>query len=179
MENNLFLMLGEKRKKDEMIILKAANENLAAFGLSLTNEETTALIASRDASLEKYQRVEFGRGILDKIILEFCDSQYLEQDNCAETLQKLVDIFYQFKNAAMDQITDEELLTFMREQFETVCFGDVEYLESTCLERFARAIRSGYDGHLKTQGSGEYSNLSEETRWDQEVYQSVLKELFW
>ena len=39
----------------------------------------------------------------------------------------------------LDEISDEELLQFMQEQFDSVCFGDLDYLEGTCLEIFAQA----------------------------------------
>lgn len=76
-------------------------------------------------------------------------------------------------------MTDDELLTFMRQQFESVCFGDLDYLEDTCLERFAKAVRGGYQGFTESGGLDEYEALSEEKRWDDELYQSVLRELFW
>ena len=92
---------------------------------------------------------------------------------------RLQDIFYCFKNEAEDQLTDDELLSFMREQFEEICMGDTEYLESTCLPRFAAAIRAGYRGYQKSGGNGEYENLSQEARWDKDLYMDVVKELFW
>lgn len=67
----------------------------------------------------------------------------------------------------------------MREQFEEVCYGSVEYLEETCLERFARAVRAGYRRYVRRQGHGEYERLSEEMRWDKELYLLSLKDLFW
>ena len=70
-------------------------------------------------------------------------------------------------------------MTFMRQQYESVCFGDLDYLENTCLERFSRAVREGNLGFIKTGGADAYDELSEEERWDPELYRSVLKELFW
>lgn len=67
----------------------------------------------------------------------------------------------------------------MKEQFETVCFGDVEYLEGTCLTRFSAAVRAGYRGYEAFGGKGEYEELSEEQRWDSELYTEALRELFW
>ena len=43
-------------------------------------------------------------------------------------------------------ITDDELLHLMKEQFELLCFGDLDYLEGTCLADFAQAVRAGYEG---------------------------------
>lgn len=162
-----------------MTVLMACNEKTETFGLSLTEQEAQELVVCRNESLKKYRRVEFGKGILDKLIFTFCDSQYMTQENYKETMEKLLDIFYCFKNEAGDQLTDDELLSFMREQFEEICMGDAEYLESTCLPRFAAAIRAGYKGYQESGANGEYENLSQEARWDKDLYMDVVKELFW
>jgi hypothetical protein len=84
-------------------------------------------------------------------------------------------------------MTDNELLGFMRKQFEEVCFGDVEYLRNTCLERYARAVRAEQKSQMQSRlrdeyslrdTENEYSKLSEETRWDYEVYKMKLEDLF-
>lgn len=78
-----------------------------------------------------------------------------------------------------DEITDDELLHFMKEQFDNVCFGDLEYLEGTCLSIFAQAIRAGYRGFRKTEGRQEYEQFDEVQRWDYELYLEALKNLCW
>ena len=158
MEDNFFEMILAEKEKKEMAVLMACNEKTETFGLSLTEQEAQELVVCRNESLKKYRRVEFGNGILDKLIFTFCDSQYINQENYKETMEKLQDIFYCFKNEAEDQLTDDELLSFMREQFEEICMGDTEYLESTCLPRFAAAIRAGYRGYQESGGNGEYEN---------------------
>ena len=77
-----------------------------------------------------------------------------------------------------DEITDDELLHLMKEQFELICFGDLDYLEGTCLANFAQAIRAGYDGYKNSDGYGEYSKFDEVERWDYELYLETLKELW-
>ena len=47
------------------------------------------------------------------------------------------------KGETLDEITDDELLEFMREQYEEKCCGDTEYLEGTFLSDFAQMVRSG------------------------------------
>lgn len=133
----------------------------------------------RDETLQRYRRVEFGAGILNLLADRFCDSPYLYQDCYLEMLERLTEIFYEFKNASRDRLTDEELLTFMKEQFDGVCFGDPDYLEGTCLDRFAEAVRKGHRGFEAAGGSGGYEGLSEEQRWDKELYLQVLKDLGW
>ncbi len=84
-----------------------------------------------------------------------------------------------YKNEMQDEITDEELLNFMKEQFETVCYGDLDYLEGTCLDIFAQAIRAGYRGYQQTQGRGEFEKFDIVPRWDRGLYLETLKELCW
>ncbi len=179
MEDNLFELIQLKKQEAEITALLAVNEKTESFGLSLSYEEAKELVVMRNDSLKNTQRVEFGEGILPKLIYHFCDSQYITQDNYMQTLTDLQDIFYQFKNEAEDNLTDDELFTFMKEQFEEVCTGDLEYLAGTCLEKFTEAIRAGYRGYKQTGGSGEFSQFDEVTRWDRELYLEVLKEIFW
>ena len=79
----------------------------------------------------------------------------------------------------LDEISDEELLNFMKEQFETVCFGDFDYLEGTCLDIFAQAVRAGYRGYQKTGVLGEFASFDELPRWDKELYLETLRDLCW
>ena len=52
--------------------------------------------------------MEFGKGILDKIIFAFCDSDFIYQESYAETIARLQSIFFLFKNESMDELTDDE-----------------------------------------------------------------------
>ena len=108
-----------------------------------------------------------------------CDSSFISQSNYVETLIRLQAIFYLYKNEMQDEITDDELIQFMREQFETVCYGDLDYLEGTCLDIFAQAVRAGYRGYQKTQGHGEFEKFDIVQRWDKELYLETLRELCW
>ena len=64
--------------------------------------------------------------------------------------------FYPYKNEFLDPITDSEILEFMRVQFDEVCRGTLDYLAETCLERFSRAVRSGYVTRAQKQARDEY-----------------------
>ena len=129
------------------------NRQTERFGLSLTQEEAKLLVENRNLVLKEQQRVEFGEGILPKLIFAFCDSAYIDQENYAETIARLQEIFYTFKNETLDEITDDELIQLMKEQYEMQCHGDLDYLESTCLSDFARVIRAGY-GDLRNFSGG-------------------------
>lgn len=149
------------------------------FGLRISREDAEILAVGRQNALKKERRVELGESVLPKLVSAFCDSDYVNQDNYVEMLLRLQDIFFLYKNEMEDEITDDELLEFMKEQFETVCFGDPDYLEGTCLELFAQAIRAGYRGHLTSGGRGEFEKFDIVQRWDKELYLEALRELCW
>ena len=94
-----------------------------------------------------------------------------------ETIVRLQEIFYLYKNEMLDEISDEELLHLMKEQFEELCFGDLDYLEGTCLNNFAQAVRAGYSGYKATAGHGEASAFDEVKRWDYDLYLETLRDL--
>ncbi|OLR60013.1 hypothetical protein BHF70_10535 [Anaerostipes sp. 494a] len=139
MEDN-FMIAFESKKQLE--VLQKTNEYTRQFGLQLTDAEISELIVERQECLIKQQRVEFGKGILENLIFAFCDFDFIFQENYAETVAALQEIFYLYKNESMDELTDDELLSYMREAFDGECQGSLEYLESTCMERFARDIRA-------------------------------------
>ena len=118
------------------------NQYTERFGLVLSEEDAELLVQERRNCLKEQQRVEFGEGILIKIICTFCDSPYIQKEEYAATVARLQEIFYLYKNESLDELTDDELLAYMKEKFDEECEGDLEYLESTVLEEFARKIRS-------------------------------------
>jgi len=135
----------ELMKQDTYYLEKVLQSNsyTRQFGLQLSEHEVLELLQDRKCSLQEQERVEFGEGILQKIIFAFCDSPYIYQDNYVDMIAQLQNIFYLYKNESMDELTDDELLSYMKEKFENECQGSVEHLEDTCLEGFARMIRAG------------------------------------
>lgn len=139
MDEEFMMILSERNQTN---IIRKTNEYSNQFGLCLTDEDIRELLIRRRECLSEQQRVEFGAGILDKIIFAFCDSDYIYQENYLETIITLQNIFYLYKNESMDELTDDELISVMRIAFEGECQGSLEYLEETFLDEFARGIRS-------------------------------------
>ena len=129
-------------QKNQIQKVMQTNQYTERFGLVLSEEEANFLVQERSRSLRQEQRVEFGEGILPKLIFQFCDSPYLSQDNYVESIVRLQEIFYLYKNESLDDLSDDELLDYMKEKFDGVCQGDFEYLEGTVLEEFARNVRA-------------------------------------
>lgn len=175
MDKNWMVLLQQQNQLSKMM---ETNRLTQQYGLALTEQEAKLIVGERARALQKERRVEFGESITPKIIYEFCDSDFIDQNNYVETLIRLQEIFYLYKNEMQDEITDAELLHFMREQFENICFGDLEYLEGTCLNIFAQAIRAGYRKYKTSQGYREYAEFDEVKRWDYQLYLEALDNLW-
>lgn len=117
------------------------NERTAPFGLTLTPADAKALVETRGEALRTSGRVEFGGGIIDKLIDVFCDSPFLHQRNYTETLHALLELFYYFKNESLDKLNDAELLAAMKASFDGECRGSVELLQGRELEWLAHCVR--------------------------------------
>lgn len=128
------------------------NDYTAKYGLSLSDAEIHELVSQRKEALNSSGRIEFGGGVIQKIIMEFMDSPYLLQDDYLETLEQLQEIFYYFKNESMDELSDDELLHLMKKYFDDVCQGSLEYLNSTMLENYCRDIRYGAEDYRNMGG---------------------------
>ncbi len=186
MDNMFELMLLEQQKFELERVLDC-NQTTEKFGLTLTTEDANTLMQVKQSTLKENRRVELGNSILPQIIFTFCDSDFIRQENYVTTLSELQEIFFLFKNEALDELTDDELLKFMRDQFDDICFGDLDYLKNTCLERFSRGIRSGYETRAQKRLRDEYDTrppeneyhvFEEETRWENELYNLKLEDLF-
>ncbi len=139
MHDNFIRLLSEQNQEN---LIKGTNTYTKQYGLCLTDSDVQMLMAGRKECLFEEQRVEFGRGILGKLIFAFCDSDFIYQEIYAETIARLQSIFYLYKNESMDELTDDELIGIMRAAFEGECQGSLEYLEETYLEKFARTVRA-------------------------------------
>lgn len=167
------------QRQQQLSKVVETNKATAPYGLVLSQKDAELILEERMHALQEQRRVEFGEAIAPKIIYEFCDSDFIDQNNYVGTIIRLQEIFYLYKNETNDELTDDEFLHLMKEQFEQICFGDLDYLEGTCLNLFSQAVRAGYQGYQRSEGHGEYAKFDEVQRWDYELYYDALKELFW
>lgn len=147
------VMLPSKPIEDKIL---ACNSTTEAYGLTLTQKQALKLVQTRTEVLKKTSRVEFGTGIIDKLILAFCDSPYIEQQNYEDTLHELISLFYSAKNDTWDTISDDALIEFMKDSFNGPCRGSLELLSTDALLPLARHIHSGYSFETFTYDSEQY-----------------------
>ncbi len=134
-----------KKEQSDTLKLKnsidEANNISAKFGLSLSNKQIEELIVERKESLKNNGRVEFGESIIKKLIYEFCDSPYIDQENYEYTLCELQESFYYFKNESNNLIPDDELIEFLKSAFDNDAGGSIEYLAGMSIYELCRNTR--------------------------------------
>ena len=113
------------------------------YGLTLTESDITELVELRGQALRQTGRMEFGGGILPKLIRAFCSSPYVDRYNYPAVLGDLQDAFYYFKNESADLFSDDELIEFMAQVFNGCAEGSTELMTSISLEELCRWARNG------------------------------------
>lgn len=143
------------------------NEITARYGLELSNAEAAELVETRAEALKSNGRIEFGGGIIDKLIKQFCDSPFILQSNYVNILHDLIETFYYFKNESIDKISDEELISLMKKYFDVNCHGAVELLQSRDLETLAHNIKYDvYDyADIKNYNADDYYEYFDGEKW--------------
>jgi len=136
------------------------NARTARHNLFITDRQAVELVEARSQNLRDNGRVELGAGIIDRLIDVFCSSDYLMQDNYAETIHELMEIFYYYKNETLDLVSDDDLIDYMKQSYEGVCQSSTELLKGRELDRLARWVRyansSEYEQKYGIAGGSEY-----------------------
>lgn len=125
--------------------VRLCNDLNAFYGLTLTEQDITDLVELRGQTLRNTGRVEFGGGILPKLIRAFCKSPYIDPYHYAATLADLQDAFYYFKNESQDRFSDDELIDFMVDVFNGQAHGSAEVLATISLEELCRWARNDFE----------------------------------
>ena len=127
----------------EIANIKKCNEYTSKYGLILSDGQISNLLERKKEALRETGRIELREGIIERLIREFCDSSYMNQENFAQTLYELIEIFYEYKNETIEIIADDELIEFMKKSFDGICQGDLEYLSGTVMYRMRENLLSG------------------------------------
>ncbi|EPY2304626.1 DUF6323 family protein [Clostridium sporogenes] len=153
MKNSIDLFQNNLLEKEVFNDIIQCNEVTREYGLKLSEKDVKEIIDTRNIALQKSGRIEFNGQIINKIITSFCDSPYISQYNYSETINELVEIFYNYKNETLDYISDDELIEIMKENFDNYCQGSLEILEGKVLYKISENIRYGVK---------DYTNLKNE-----------------
>lgn len=168
MDNQFMLLPVAMLNQQTAAAIRDCNVYSAGFGLQLSEKEIHQLVENRKEALEQSGRVEFGGGVTQKIIMEFADSSYLNQDDYVNTLMQLQECFYYFKKESMEEMSDDDLLRLMKSYYEDICQGSIEYLQSTMLENHCRDIR--FNTKEYRYMGGYEDNYEDFLDWDEKKY---------
>lgn len=160
MEFNMAIFSSSLIQKQAINEIIKCNDFTEEYGLVLTLDQAAQLVDTRFESLSANGRIEFGGGVIDKIIKEFCDSPYVNRFNYAETLEELLRIFYFYKNETLELLSDDELIEFMKDSFNNTCCGSIELLAEREMDKMANNLRCGHaisycDGKCETDEEDE------------------------
>ncbi len=122
--------------------LMALNDQTAAWGLTLTQEEAAQVAVCRTKALHLNERIEVGLGALEKLTAVFAASGYVERSDWAELLCRVTEMFYQYKTDMEDRISDTELIAYLFYCFELECGGDPDLTEER-LDELCRGENNG------------------------------------
>ena len=139
MDNMLFPM--QQHLTSALCEVRECNVYSSRFGLILREDEIAELVQGLPEALRASGRIEFGGGILPKLIRAFCDSPFIERENYAAVLYELQEMFYYFKTESKDKLSDDELIKFMVKTFNGRAQGSTEYMSGTSLEALIRSAK--------------------------------------
>lgn len=117
------------------------NTESAQYGLTLTATDAQELIEARHEVLQSFGRVELDIEVIRKLILSFCTSPFITQEDYATILLDLLEVFYYMKNETEDRLSDDQLIEQLKDFFDDDCGGSMELLMGRELEEFARSFR--------------------------------------
>ena len=66
------------------------------YGLSLSQEDVSAILTARKDTFVEESRIELGRSIIPKLIETFCDSPYISQNDYRDSIIRLQEIFFHY-----------------------------------------------------------------------------------
>lgn len=142
--------------------LAVCNQAMAQYGLSLTQDQMQELVERRYTALRATGRVEFGRGVLREIVLGFCSSPYVSQDNYEDTIADVQDTFYRRKEDAEagEPLPDDDLVEALRYAFDHEVAGSTDALDGVPLA----TLRA----YAACEQTGDYDEQTQQGYFDEE-----------
>ena len=145
MEKDLQTELRQAQLPARIERLLQINEIGRQYGLFLNEAQLSALVAAEAVTLRSQGRLEFGEGILPRLIYAFCDSPFITRTEYFDTLEALQEQFYAFKNELNDALSDDELLEAMHKVFHGRAQGSLNYMENVATVHLIRALNGEPD----------------------------------
>lgn len=122
--------------------LMELNKEIEENGIVLSEADCKDIAEFRHDVLVETERVDVGLGIVGRIIKEFSDSGYVDQQNFRQVVEDLLECFYTVKNETEDKATDDQVMEFLHYLFEVAVGGDTSRLyEAEAMDAFVSQMR--------------------------------------
>lgn len=117
--NNVYSLLDNEAFKEKTAnqILEM-NKKTEKYNLFLTKEAAYDLIETRTQALKDNGLIEFDAYIINRIIDTFYSSSHISKLEYEETLNELIEKFYEYRMEYSDFLTDDLILEVMRYKWD-------------------------------------------------------------
>jgi len=171
--NFSLLKLSEDKKFiSDLVDLNAKANN---YGLTITENTAREIMLYRQAALLENERVEFKSDAITRLTSAFLQTRYINQEDFADTMGEIINLFYLIKTETENAISDDDLISEMLKVFTETCFGSIEAMQSKGLEKILREYKFNdkniwndyeyMDLMIKIYGNG-YDNADWEDYYD-------------
>lgn len=153
----IFDSLNNLQKSNMISELLKFNDKLMEHNLILTPADAKDIIKERDSILKSHGRIELNINVTKAIIKELGDSLYVNQDNLAETINDMYEIFHYIKNSTSDFLSDVEILETIMFFYNKVYSGSTELLKGKGIEKIISNFRNNKElTNLKDEEDNKY-----------------------
>lgn len=153
---------GDKKLIKELIEL---NPYSRSNGLVITEEIAREITEARHTALKNNGRVELKTDVTARLVRAFSESPYIFQEDFSFVIAEIIDLFYHIKNETENSISDDDLISEMRNVFNNTCHGDIENMQSKGLEKIVRKFKWNDDSiwdNSVSSGENTYHDINRE-----------------
>ena len=125
----------DKKFVENLVDLNAKANN---YGLVITENIAREIMLYRQAALIENERVEFKSDAITRLTSAFLQTRYINQEDFADVMGEIINLFYFIKTETGNFFTDDELISEMLKVFTETCFGSIEVMQSKGLEKILR-----------------------------------------
>ncbi len=129
-----------QQRTAQLAQMRKTNELAYAYGNVLSEAQLLSLINAEAQTQRDYGRLEFGEGILPRLMYAFFDSPLIAKHDYYNTLGTLQELFYAYHDEMNDSLTDDELVEAMHKLFHGRAEGSLEYMENISPIHLIRAL---------------------------------------
>ncbi|MFV0394317.1 MAG: DUF6323 family protein [Coprobacillaceae bacterium] len=131
--------------KERVDSILACNKVLERYDLVLTEDDARNLLEKQYVTLKDVGRIELQGKIIEELISTFSDSQFFTKYDFANQIQELLEIFYYYKEATDEILSDEDIIKYLYLSFEGSCQGSLSWLGDNQLNELLDALNNGED----------------------------------